>query len=193
MEISTYVDAITTPLQRVAALLNERVASGALPAVSRLGLWSAIVSHVLERFVEAFSRVKRCTVPGRGLMTLDIGHTYACATRCGPTLPGVLSREKSYADAYVSAYYLESESDVLTWIVQQRSAYPLRLMRALLTNGPVGAKNKGQQARQLTNAIDAMYVLPREEGPGAAAVASAALASGIAAATGLSVPSYGNI
>ena len=175
------------------SLLNERVASGALPAVSRLGLWSALVSHVMERFVEAFSRVRRCSTPGRGLMTLDVGHTYAFATRVGPTLPGVLSRDKSHADAYVSAFYLESESDVLTWIVQQRAAYPLRLMRALLAHGPVGARLKGAQARQLDNAVAALYLPPDEErigaaqAGGAAAAAGAALATDFAAATGLSL------
>jgi hypothetical protein len=75
--------------------------------------------------------------------------------------------------------------------VQHRSAYPLRLVRALLANGPIGAKAKGQQARQLLNAVEALYSLPSEErmggGSGAAAAASHAIAAGVAAATGLSL------
>ena len=188
MEISPYAGAVTAPLQRVASLLNDRVASGGLPAVSRLGIWSAVLSHVMERFVEAYSRVKRCSVPGRGLMTLDVGHTYAYATRAGPTLAGVLSRDKSYVDGYISAYYLESESDLLTWVIQQRSAYALRHMRAILLNGPIATLKK-KQLKEIQNAIDAMYLLPSDNagagGPINLTQAGAALTSSIA--TGLSV------
>lgn len=162
MEISPYVGAVTAPLQRVANSLNEKVAAGALPAVSRLTLWSLIVSHALERFVEALSRVRKCSVPGRGLMTLDVGHTYACATRAGPTLPAILPRDKTFADGFISAFYLESESDLLTWVFQQRSAYPLRHMRSLLLNGPIAALKK-KQLREIANAIDALYLLPSED------------------------------
>jgi hypothetical protein len=161
MEISPYVGAVTAPLQRVATLLNDRVAAGGLPAVSRLGVWSSVLSHTLERFVEAYARVKRCSVPGRGLMTLDVGHTYAYATRAGPTLPSCLSRDKSHADGFVSAFYLESESDLLTWVFEHRQAYPLRHMRALLQNGPIAQLRK-KQLREIANALDAMYLLPSE-------------------------------
>ena len=159
MEISPYVGAITAPLQRVANTLKEKVAAGTLPAVSHLGLWSCVLSHVMERFVEGFSRVRKCSVPGRGLMTLDVGHTYAYATRAGPTLSTVLARDKAFVDAYVSAFYLESEADLLQWISTARAAYALRHMRAIVLYGPV-ATSKRKQLREIQNAVDALYLLP---------------------------------
>ena len=159
MEISPYVGAITAPLQRVANTLNERVAAGSLPAVSRLGLWSCILSHVMERFVEGFSRVRKCSVPGRGLMTLDVGYVFEFARRTGPTLPAVLARDKSFVDAYVSAFYLESEADLLQWVSGARPAYALRHMRAVVAYGPV-AVSKKKQLREIQNAVECFYLLP---------------------------------
>jgi hypothetical protein len=47
---------------------------GALPSASRSGVWSCAVGHVMLRMVEGFSRVpyKKCSLPGRGLMQLDV-------------------------------------------------------------------------------------------------------------------------
>lgn len=200
MEINSYVGGVTAPLQRVATLLNDRVASGALPAVSRLGLWSCVVSHVLERFVEGFSRVRKCSVPGRGLMTLDVGHTYAFLTRAGPTLPTVLARDKSFVDAYVSAFYLESESDFLVWVAKARGGYALRHVRAVVMNGPIAVARK-KQLREIVNALEALYLAPRDDMPQSAAPSGAgglgggqiasSVASALAAATGGGVGGQG--
>ena len=165
MEIShsNYVTTVTAPLQRVAATLNDRVASGNLPAVSRLGIWSVVASHVLERFVEGFSRVRKCSVPGRGLMTLDVGNAYAIMSRAGPTLPTVLSRDKGFVDAYISAFYLESESDLLSWVARVRSSYSLRHVRAIVQHGPIATKKTPKQLKEVMDALDALYLAPREQ------------------------------
>ncbi len=81
MDPSSYTADLSPHLARATALLNACVASGALPAVSRFGVWSAIVSHIVDRFVEGISRVKKCSVPGRGLMSLDLGTLYAQVRR----------------------------------------------------------------------------------------------------------------
>jgi hypothetical protein len=94
MEPSKYTSDFSTVLNRAGALLAERVAAGALPPISRLGVWCAIVSHVIERFVEGVSRVKKCSVPGRGLMSLDVGTIYAAAAKASAVLPGCLARDK---------------------------------------------------------------------------------------------------
>jgi hypothetical protein len=92
-------------LSRATALLNERVRSGALPAVARVGGWSAIVSHMMDRFVEGYSRVRKCSVPGRGLMSLDVGTVYATCAKVGPIVPACLARDKGHVDTYVAAFY----------------------------------------------------------------------------------------
>jgi len=178
MEPSKYTADFLPHLTRAAALLSERVAAGALPAVSRLGVWSAIVSHVVERFVEGVSRVKKCSVPGRGLMSLDFGTLYAAAARAGPVVPGCLSRDKAHADGYVAAFYFDAEADLLAWVAAHRAAYPLRHARALLLHG-IGGALKKKPLRDALVAIEALYCIPLDDDERRAAMlVSAATAAG---------------
>lgn len=115
----------------------------------------------MERFTEGFSRVKKCSVPGRGLMSLDVGHAFARAMSL-VTIPTILlPRDKAYADSYISAYYFDSEADVLQWVTKNKGLYPLRQVRAIITNG-VGHTLKKKQMKDALTAIDAMYELPAE-------------------------------
>lgn len=155
--MNAYVAAVITPLVNVAHSLNERVKSGALPAISRVGLWNAILSHVMDRFVEGFSRVKKCTVPGRGLMALDAASAFTAATKAGPVSLSHLPRDKSYVDAYLSAFYLDNDADLLQWIVRNKHQYPLRYTRAILLNG-IGASMKKKQVKDAVYAIETMYM-----------------------------------
>lgn len=159
-EANAYVPAFNAGLDRAAKVLNDRVASGSLPGVSRLGLWSAIVSHSMERVVEGISIVKKCSVPGRGLMALDAGTIYAAAAKLGPALPRFLPRDKGHVDAYVSAFYYSNEDDLLTWMYDHKAHYPLRHMRALLANG-IGPSLKKAKLKDVTTALEAMYLAPQ--------------------------------
>ena len=165
MEPNAYVVSLSAPLARAAALLNSRVSAGTLPPVARLCLWSSIVSHLMERFSEGFSRVKKCSVPGRGLMSLDVGHAYARAMNQCPVPALVLPRDKAYVDAYVSAFYFDAETDVLQWVAKNKALYPLRLARAVVLNG-IGGALKKKQLKDVLAAIDAMYELPPLGGGG---------------------------
>ena len=162
MDPSKYTADLSPVLARATALLNERVAAGALPAVSRFGVWSAIVSHVVERFVEGAARVKKCTVPGRGLMSLDIGTIYANAARVGPVVPGCLARDKSHADAFIAAFYYDTEADLIAWVAKNRAAYPLRNVKALLLAG-LGATLKKKPLRDALVAIESLYCIPLDD------------------------------
>lgn len=159
MEPSKYTTELMPYFSRASALLTERVTAGALPAVSRFGVWSAIVSHVLERFVEGYSRVRKCTVPGRGLQSLDVGTVYAHAAKVCPIVPGCLLRDKSHADAYVAAFYYDSEADLLSWVTKNRAAYPLRHAKGLLLGGLAATLKKKALADALT-AIECCYIIP---------------------------------
>ena len=160
MEPNAYVSSLSAPLARAAALLNSRVSAGTLPPVARLCLWSSVVSHLMERFCEGLSRVKKCSVPGRGLMSLDVGHAYARAMNLCPVPALVLPRDKAYVDAYVSAFYYDSEVDVLQWVAQHKALYPLRVARAVLLHGGVAAGLKKKQLKDCVAAIEGLYELP---------------------------------
>ena len=164
-------------LTRAVALLNERAAGGALPAVSRFGVWSAVVSHIMDRFVEGYARVKKCSELGRGLMSLDVGTVYAHAARVSPVVPACLARDKGHVDGFVKAFYETSEGALLAWVLIHRAAYPLRQARSLLLNG-MGAAMKKPALKHALVAIEDMYVLPEEEAVGAAVVAAASTAGG---------------
>lgn len=157
MEASPYAANLTAPMQRAATILNERVASGALPGVSRLGIWSCIVSHVMERFVEGVSSVKKCSPGGRGLMTVDAGTIYDAAAKLGPALPQFLPRDKGYVDGYVSVFYYDSDGDVLAWMAKNKQQYSLRHMRAVITNG-IGVTLKKAKLRDAMIALESMYL-----------------------------------
>lgn len=162
MEPSRYASTeLTSFVQRAGSMLAERLKDG-LPAVSRFGIWSCIVSHLNERFVEGFSRVKKCSVPGRGLMSLDAGTVFAVCCRAGPVLPALLARDRTFVDSYLSAFYFEGEADLLDWVTKNRSAYTLRSVRALVNSG-IGANLKAKAKKELLTAIDALWVVPLPE------------------------------
>jgi len=88
----------------------------ALPAKSWAGLWGCATAHFMDRFVEGVSRVKQCTVEGRGLMALDASQVFAAARRSGPLLAGCLPRGKEHVDLYIQAFYFSTPADVLPWV-----------------------------------------------------------------------------
>ena len=162
MEPSRYASTeLTSFVQRAGSMLADRLKDG-LPAVSRFGIWSCIVSHLNERFVEGFSRVKKCTVPGRGLMSLDAGTVFAVCCRAGPVLPSLLARDRTFVDSYLSAYYFEGEADLLDWVTKNRSTYTLRSVRSLVNSG-IGANLKAKAKKELLSAIEALWVVPLPE------------------------------
>jgi hypothetical protein len=182
MDRSDYTRELEGFVSRSTALLNERVKSGGLPAVSRFGVWLVIVSHVIDRFVEAFSRVKKCSVPGRGLMSLDAATVLAAAAKAGPIVPACLARDKTHVDGFVAAFYYDSEGDLLAWVAANRERYPLRHVRALLANG-IGPGLKKKALKDVTAAVDAFYLVPMPDDVARAAAlekGASAVAGGLA-------------
>ena len=160
--------------------------------MSRFGVWSAIVTHVVDRFVDGFSKVKKCSVPGRGLMNLDSATVYAACAKAGPIVPSCLARDKVHMDGFIAAFYYDSESDLLAWVTQNRAAYPLKHMRALLLHGiGLGMKKKG--LKDMLSAIEGLYLVPMPEDmarqlameKGATAVAGGLVAMGAAMTGGM--------
>jgi hypothetical protein len=46
--------------------------SGGLPPPLLKKLWSSLLAYLTEQLVDAYSKAKKCTTEGRGLMTLDL-------------------------------------------------------------------------------------------------------------------------
>jgi len=163
MEPSKYAITDLPPyITRAANVLNDRMKNNGLPAISRFGIWTCIVSHIMERFVEGYSHVKKCTVPGRGLMSLDAGTLYASCTRASTIIPTCLARDRSFVDSYIAAFYFDNESDLLDWINKNRAAYALHHIRGLINYG-IGPNLKKKNLKDILTTIDSMYVVPPPE------------------------------
>jgi len=157
-----YVTRISHALDERVKVLNDLVAAGKLPSVSRFGIWSAIVSHIMDRMVQGFSQVKRCGDIGRGVMSMDLLQIYAHAAKVGPIVPSCLPRDKSHVDSYIKAFYGQNESSLMSWVEANKAAYPLRQVRSLLDNG-LGSTLSAKVLKHVATAIDTMFCIPMEE------------------------------
>jgi len=159
-EPNKYVPELAACFQRVITHLNDAAKGGRLPHVSRLAVWSTIVSHVMERFVEAYSRVPKCSVLGRGLMSTDVGHLHSALSKMGPTHAAVLARDKAFVDTYISAFYLDTEAEVQQWVFKHKAAYALRHVQSVIVNG-IGSsgKVKRKQVADLAAMVESQYLL----------------------------------
>ena len=92
-------------------------------------IWKSVVDTVMARMVDGFSEVKKCSTEGRGLMCLDIatlekgvkdikGGADLFALQKDNGRPAV--RGRLFVDAYVKAFYIERDEDVLSWITQHK-------------------------------------------------------------------------
>jgi hypothetical protein len=145
-----------------ARTLNDLVAAGKLPTVSRFGIWSAIVSHMMDCMVEGFSRVKRCNDIGRGVMSMDLHVLYDHAQRVGPTVPQCLPRDKSHVDSYIKSFYGMSEGSLTAWVEANKASYPLRHVRGLLDNGLAPSLNP-RVLKHVTTAVETLFCIPLDE------------------------------
>ncbi len=160
---SPYVAEYCSQLDGQVKALNELVASGQLPAVSRLGIWCAIVSHTMDRLVEGFSMVKRCCVEGRGAMQHDLQSIYAHASKVGPVLPPCLPRGPPHVVNYIQAFYGLSESSLLAWVEANKAAYPLRQVRSILDTGLAPSLGKAA-LKAAVLAVDRQFCVPMDDG-----------------------------
>ncbi len=142
--------------------LNDLVEAGKLPSVSRFGVWSGIVSHIMECMVEGFSRVRRCGDIGRGVMSMDLLTLYAHAAKVGPIVPSCLPRDKTHVDSYIKAFYGISESSLMAWVEANRGSYPLRQVRGLLDHG-LGPSLNPKVLKHVTTAVDTLFCIPMDD------------------------------
>lgn len=97
-----------------------------------------------RRLTHARRRVKRCSMHGRGLMSMDLQvlfnaliavcpETYAdlvllptWSVRMGPHSPmrhspsSIEHRDRAYADGFIKVFYYEEEPDLLEWVTKNR-------------------------------------------------------------------------
>lgn len=146
--------------------LNALVDAGQLPSISRFGVWSAIVNHLMDRLVEGFSRVRECTQMGRGVMQLDLQMIYAHAAKLGPVVPSCLPRDKAHVDAYIKAFYLPNGESLMAWVQDNCAAYPLWQVHRILDHGlkhNITPPMDPRAEKRLATNIETLFCIPMGE------------------------------
>ena len=80
---SSYVQDVVSSIKELQQALAAQVDYNGLPQPSYKALWSSISGLLYERFVEGVSRMKKCTVEGRGQLAVDI-NAITSALKLGP-------------------------------------------------------------------------------------------------------------
>jgi hypothetical protein len=116
----------------------------------------------MDRMVEGYARVKKCGDIGRGVMSMDLLTIYAHAAKVGPIVPACLPRDKSHVDAFIKAFYGQSEGSLMAWVEANKAAYPLRQVHALLDHG-LAPSLSAKVLKHVTTAIETMWCIPLDD------------------------------
>jgi hypothetical protein len=164
---------------------------GVSPGILRQ-IWSVLVHQLSLNLVEAYSRARKCTPEGRGLMTLDLSQLRAGLEKLSALKP---LPHWEIVLQYVNAFYLQ-ESELLLW-VSSHPSYTAAQLQAVAECGSAGA-SKGKKERlalvsQVTQAHQEAVAKARatKEAKGKSAItgkATTAAAAAPPAAASASVP-----
>ncbi|CAM9784337.1 unnamed protein product, partial [Phaeothamnion confervicola] len=141
-DVSAYVESVCERCEtlRAAVLSSGGAGRGGggvaalsvpLPPAAQRRAWAEAVQAIMETLVEGFSRAKSCSTEGRALMSMDLQAISGGLERpCGRPLLKP-ERGRSYALAYINAFYY-GQADLVAWVEQNWRRYRPAQMTALL-------------------------------------------------------------
>ncbi|KDO18868.1 hypothetical protein SPRG_15696 [Saprolegnia parasitica CBS 223.65] len=127
----------------------------AVPIHVRDEIWSYVVRAIMEALVEGYASVKKCSMEGRALMSMDL-----IALQNGLDLINHVSNQnqtlwgRSYVNNYIKAYYLQ-EAELLAFIAANKKSYRKAHLVSLAINGVCGLR-RGTQ-KDLLQKIEHIY------------------------------------
>lgn len=71
MDHNPYVEMMLNEFKRAKAKAEGLQKRGCLPGDTANAVWQAMCTHVVDTLIDGFSRVRKCSFEGRGLMKLD--------------------------------------------------------------------------------------------------------------------------
>jgi hypothetical protein len=143
-----YVDGILAELKASEKTIQSL---GGLPKHVMKALWTETIELLLDKLVDGYSKIKKCTTEGRGQMSQDLS-----MLRKG--LEGLTGLSPppnwDYVNNYVIAFYLP-EQDFLSWM-KVHTGYSYAQYESIATLG-VGAMMKTKQRRTFLDQVMAEY------------------------------------
>ena len=112
-------------------------------------LWQYATTVIQDTLVDGFSKVKKCTEPGRALMTLDV---QTLQKEFKKLAPESTDTEWRYIDTYVSAFYIK-EDDAMKWM-QIHPEYTKAQKVALVNHASAAFRWTSTTRTQLIQAIE---------------------------------------
>ncbi|KAH9099219.1 hypothetical protein LEN26_016210 [Aphanomyces euteiches] len=128
-----------------------------VPPEVRDELWGFVVRAIMEALVDGFASVKKCSMEGRALMSMDL-----IALQNGLDLINHVSNQsqttmwgRSYVHNFVKAYYYQ-EPELLAFIAANKNRYRKVHLVSLATNGVCSSLRK-PAFKDLMHQIDQIF------------------------------------
>eukprot|EP00005_Dracoamoeba_jomungandri_P013800 CAMPEP_0174266650 /NCGR_PEP_ID=MMETSP0439-20130205/31006_1 /TAXON_ID=0 /ORGANISM="Stereomyxa ramosa, Strain Chinc5" /LENGTH=832 /DNA_ID=CAMNT_0015353745 /DNA_START=31 /DNA_END=2526 /DNA_ORIENTATION=+ len=109
-----YINEMVREFQNFVGITRKGEESGYIPESVLLKLWDHAIHLSMNTLVEGFSRAKKCTFEGRGLMKLDFQTFQTGLIKLDPQLRVLCQTAGRKVDIFISAFY-EPENGLDDW------------------------------------------------------------------------------
>ncbi|OQR85576.1 hsp70-like protein [Achlya hypogyna] len=145
LDLSDQHNEYVVALVRMCGMFWGTLQGSAVPIPVRDEIWSYVVRAIMEALVEGYANVKKCSMEGRALMSMDL-----IALQNGLDLINHVSNQdqslwgRSYVNNYIKAYYLQ-EKELLAFIAANKKNYRKAHLVSLALNGVCGMRRNAQK------------------------------------------------
>ncbi|ELR18216.1 uncharacterized protein ACA1_369590 [Acanthamoeba castellanii str. Neff] len=147
MDHNSYVDPMVKEFQRFKAQLEGVRKRGGLPGGTYNAMLQAACGHVVDVLIDGFSRVRKCSFEGRGLMKLDF-QTLQSSLKKMLALKAIPEAER--LDAFISAFY-EPEAGLPQWFRTHYGDYTHKQLLGLVNSLPIKRKQRSEILQVLSD------------------------------------------
>ncbi|EQC32290.1 hypothetical protein, variant [Saprolegnia diclina VS20] len=155
LDLSDQHNEYVVALVRRCGIFWGTLQGSAVPISVRDEIWSYVVRAIMEALVEGYASVKKCSLEGRALMSMDL-----IALQNGLDLINHVSNQnqtlwgRSYVNNYIKAYYFQ-EAELLAFIAANKKSYRKAHLVSLAINGVCGLRRGSQ--KDLLQKIEHIY------------------------------------
>lgn len=142
-----YINTMINEFKQFKTKMENLRRRGYLPEDPYNAVIQVACGHVVETLIDGFSRVRKCTFEGRGLMKLDFQTLQAGLKRIllFKSLP-----DAERLDAFISAFY-EPETSLLQWFRTHYNDYTHKQLVGLATALPIKRKQRSEILQLLSD------------------------------------------
>ncbi len=134
---------------------GAKLAVAGLNDESSASVWEFAAATAAEALVAGLARVKKCTMEGRGLMSLDFQQTLGGMRKLAPK-EAKLDQHMRVVDVYIKAFYTPEE-ELLHWAQVHPEFTPAQLV-ALVNQIAEAFGWKAQKKKDFMGKLEATFV-----------------------------------